>query len=178
MKFLATLFFCLLSFSTNAENIKIGFIDTNQVVTSLSQYKASIDEISSEFEPKKQELLDLYNHIELVRTKINEILKSDSNKSIENELIKLSNLEQSFRKETEFWQNTMNNKKINLLKEIEILVNQTINEYAKRENYDLILYENIAFASDKVDISKEIIAEIEKLWNLHYKKLLIWLMAQ
>jgi outer membrane protein len=163
MKFLATLFFCLLSFSTNAENIKIGFIDTNQVVTSLSQYKASIDEISSEFEPKKQELLDLYNHIELVRTKINEILKSDSNKSVEDELAKLSNLEQSFRQETEFWQNTMNNKKIDLLNEIEILVNQTINEYAKRENYDLILYENVAFVSDKVDISKEIIAEIEKL---------------
>ena len=163
MKVLAILFFCLLSFSTNAENIKIGFIDTNQVVTSLSQYKASIDEISSEFEPKKQELLDLYNHIELVRTKINEILKSDSNKSIEDELIKLSNLEQSFRNETEFWQNTMNNKKIDLLKKIEILVNQTINEYTKRENYDLILYENIAFVSDKVDISKEIIAEIEKL---------------
>ena len=163
MKVLAILFFCLLSFSTNAENIKIGFIDTNQVVTSLSQYKASIDEISSEFEPKKQELLDLYNHIELVRTKIDEILKSDSNKSIEDELAKLSNLEQSFRQETEFWQNTMNNKKIDLLKEIEILVNQTINEYAKRENYDLILYENIAFVSDKVDISEEIIAEIEKL---------------
>ena len=163
MKVLAILFFCLLSFSTNAENIKIGFIDTNQVVTSLSQYKASIDEISSEFEPKKQELLDLYNHIELVRTKIDEILKSDSNKSIEDELAKLSNLEQSFRKETEFWQNTMNNKKIDLLKEIEILVNQTINEYAKREKYDLILYENVAFVSDKVDISDEIIAEIEKL---------------
>ena len=163
MKVLAILFFCLLSFSTNAENIKIGFIDTNQVVTSLSQYKASIDEISSEFEPKKQELLDLYNHIELVRTKFDEILKSDSNKSIEDELAKLSNLEQSFSKETEFWQNTMNNKKIDLLKEIEILVNQTINEYAKRENYDLILYENVAFVSDKVDISKEIIAEIEKL---------------
>ena len=163
MKVLVIFFFYFLCFSTNAENIKIGFIDTNQVVTSLSQYKASIDEISSEFEPKKQELLDLYIHIELVRTKIDEILKSDSNKSIEDELIKLSNLEQSFRKETEFWQNTMNNKKIDLLKEIEILVNQTINEYAKRENYDLILYENIAFASDKVDISKEIIAEIEKL---------------
>ena len=163
MKVSLILFFCFLCLSTNAENIKIGFIDTNHVVTSLSQYKTSIDQISSEFEPKKQELLDLYNHIELVRTKIDEILKSDSNKSIEDELAKLSNLEQSFRRETEFWQNTMNNKKIDLLKEIEILVNQTINEYAKRENYDLILYENIAFVSDKVDISKEIIAEIEKL---------------
>ena len=163
MRGLAILFFCLLCLTSNAENIKIGFIDTNQVVTSLSQYKTSIDQISSEFEPKKQELLDLYNHIELVRTKIDEILKSDSNKFIEDELAKLSNLEQSFRKETEFWQNTMNNKKIDLLKEIEILVNQTINEYAKRENYDLILYENIAFVSDKVNISEEIIAEIEKL---------------
>jgi len=163
MKVLAIVFLCLLSFSTNADNIKIGFIDTSQVVTSLTQYKTSINEISSEFEPKKQELLNLYNHIELVRTKIDEILKSDSNKSIEDELAKLSNLEQSFRKETEFWQKNMNNKKIDLLKEIEILVNQTVNEYAKRENYDLILYENVAFVSDKVDISEEIIAEIEKL---------------
>ena len=83
MKVLVTLFFCFMCFTTNAENIKICFIDTNQVVTSLSQYKASIDEISSEFEPKKQELLNLYNHIELLRTKIDETLKSDSKKSIE-----------------------------------------------------------------------------------------------
>ena len=163
MKALAIFFLSLLCISSYANNIKIGFIDTNQVVTSLSQYKLSIDKISSEFEPKKQELLDLYNHIELVRTKIDVILKSDSSKSIQDELTKLSTLEKSFKQETEFWQENMNNKKIVLLKEIEILVNQTINEYAKRENYDLILYENIAFASDKVDISEEIIAEIEKL---------------
>ena len=163
MKALAIVIFSLLCLSSYAENIKIGFIDTNQVVTSLSQYKSSIEEISIEFEPKKQELLNLYNHIELLRTKIDETIKSDSKKSIEDELAKLSNLEQSFRKETEFWQKKMNNKKIDLLKEIETLVNQTINEYAKRENYDLILYENIAFVSDKVDISEEIIAEIEKL---------------
>ena len=44
-----------------------------------------------------------------------------------------------------------------------MIVNQTINEFALRENFDLILYENIAFASDEVDITDEIIAEIEKL---------------
>jgi outer membrane protein len=163
MKLLAIVFFSLLCVSSYAENIKIGFIDTNQVVTSLTQYKSIIDKISSEFEPKKQELLDLYNHIELVRTKIDASLKSDSSKSIEDELAKLSILEQSFSKETEFWQKTLNNKKIDLLRQIEILVNETIIEYAKRENYDLILYENVAFVSDKIDISKEIIAEIEKL---------------
>ena len=156
-------FFCFICLISNAKDIKIGFIDTNLVVTSLTQYKQSIELISSEFEPKKQELLDLFNHIELIRSKIDTIKKSDSNESIQIELTKLSNLEQSFKEETEFWQNTINNRKIDLLKEIELVVNQTINEYAIKENFDLILYENIAFVSDEVDITDEIIAEIERL---------------
>ena len=159
------IFICsfLLCLSSNATNLKIGFIDTNQVVTGIPQYKASLQELSREFEPKKQELLDLFNHIELLRKKIDETIKSDSGQPIEEELEKLANLEQSFKQETEFWQMTMNNKKLDLLREIELLVNQTINNYAVTENYDLIIYEGIAFVSDEVNITQEIIAEIEKL---------------
>ena len=148
--------------SSNASTIKIGFIDTNQVVTSLTLYKESIDLISREFEPKKQELLDLFNHIELLRSKINIIKKNSNNESIEAELIKLSNLEMSFKQETEFWQKMMNNKKIELLNEIELIINQAINEYATKEQFDLILYENVAFSSDKVNITDKIIELIEK----------------
>ena len=163
MRALVLFFCCLFCFSSKAENIKIGFIDTNQVVTNLSQYKSSLELISIQFEPKKQELLDLFKHIELVRSNIDLIKKSNSSQPLESELLKLSNLEMSFKQETEFWQKTINNPKIALLNEIELLVNQAIIEYATRENYDLILYENIAFVTDEVDISKEIIAEIEKL---------------
>ena len=53
--------------------------------------------------------------------------------------------------------------KIDLLKEIELIVNQTINEYAIRENFDLILYQNIAFVSEEINITQKIIDEIEKL---------------
>ena len=163
MKALAIFFFSLLCISSYAEKLKIGFIDTNQVLSNLNQYKESLDTISKEFEPKKQELLDLYKHIELVRLKIESIKKSDSNESIEAELTKLSNLEESFEQETEFWQNTINNRKIELLNKIELVINQTINEYALRESFDLILYDNVAFVSDQVNITQEIIAEIEKL---------------
>ena len=74
----------------------------------------------------------------------------------------LAKLELNFKEETEFWQKTMNNKKIILLNNIEMIVNQAINEYATQEEYDLILYENVAFASDKVNITEEIIKKIEK----------------
>jgi outer membrane protein len=60
----------------------------------------------------------------------------------------------------------MNNRKIDLLNDIESLVNQAINEYAIRESYDLILYDNIAFVSDKIDITQEIIL---KLKNYKYE---------
>ena len=161
MRALLFFFFCLVNLSSNASTIKIGFIDTNQVVTSLTLYKQSIDLISREFEPKKQELLDLFNHIELLRSKIDTINQTSNIESIEAELLKLSNLEKSFQQETEFWQKTMDKKKIKLLNEIEMIINQAIIQFATQEQFDLILYENVAFSSDKVNITDKIIELIE-----------------
>jgi outer membrane protein len=153
----------LASFSVCAETIKIGYIDTEKVVNNLPQYQQSINQIYVEFEPKKQELLDLFKHIELVRVKIDTINKSESKENLQSELSKLNLLEESFKKETEFWQEAMNNRKIELLQKIELLINNSVNELAVSENYDLILYENAAFVSDKINITSKVIKRIQKL---------------
>jgi len=163
MKILALSFLVLLSLSLQAETIKIGYIDTEQVINNISQYQQNVDELSREFEPKKQELLDLFKYIELLRKKINIINNSENKENLQLELSKLSSLEESFKKETEFWQDTMNNKKIELLQKIELLINTTINEIAISENYDLILYQNAAFVSDEVNITRKVIEKIQKL---------------
>ena len=153
----------LLAITASAETIKIGYINTEQVVNNLPQYQKRVLEISKEFEPKKQELLDLFNHIELLREKINTINKSEKKESLEIELSNLLSLEDSFKQETEFWQEKMNNNKIELLQQIELLINNTIKSLAISESYDLILYENAAFVSDEVNITYKIIERIEKL---------------
>jgi len=163
MKILALSFLVLLSLSLQAETIKIGYIDTEQVINNISQYQQNVDELYREFEPKKQELLDLFKYIELLRKKINIINNSENKENLQLELSKLSSLEESFKKETEFWQDTMNNKKIELLQKIELLINTTINEIAISENYDLILYQNAAFVSDEVNITRKVIEKIQKL---------------
>jgi len=163
MRILVLSFLALISISAYAETIKIGYIDTEQVVNNLPQYQQSIDQLSNQFEPKKQELLDLFKHIELLRSKVNSINKSDKEDNFQAELSKLTLLEESFRKETEFWQNKMNNKKMELLQKIELLINMTIKELAISENYDLILYENAAFVSDEVNITNIVIERIQKL---------------
>ena len=163
MKIIVILCSVLLAITASAETIKIGYIDTEQVVNNLPQYQKRILEISKEFEPKKQELLDLFNHIELLREKIDTISKSEKKENLQIKLSELASLEGSFKEETEFWQETMSNKKFELLQQIELLINNTIKSLAISEDYDLILYENAAFVSDEVNITYKIIERIEKL---------------
>jgi len=151
----------LLSFSAWAESVKIGYIDTQRVINNLPQYQQSVDKISKEFEPKKQELLDLFKHIELLRIKVNAINNSEKKENLQIELTKLASLEESFKQETEFWQEKMTTKKIELLQKIELLINNTINELAISENYDLILYENVAYVSDEINITDKVIERIQ-----------------
>jgi len=161
MRILVLFSLVLLSFSAWTESVKIGYIDTQSVVNNLPQYQQSVEELSKEFEPKKQELLNLFKHIELVRVKINAINNTEKKENLQIELSKLAFLEESFKQETEFWQETMNTKKIELLQKIELLINNTINELAISENYDLILYENAAFVSDEINITSKVIERIQ-----------------
>ena len=163
MRIIALSFLALLSLNAFAETLKIGYIDIDQVVNNLPQYQKNVDRLSNEFEPKKQELLDLFNHIELLRAKIIIINDSENKENLQRELSKLTFLEESFKQESEFWQVTMNNRKVELLQKIELLINNTINELAISESYDLILYENAAFVSNKVNITNKVIERIQKL---------------
>ena len=70
-------------------------------------------------------------------------------------------MELSFTEETEFWQTTINQRQVDLLKNIEIIINNAIKEFALEENFDLILYKTAAFVSSNIDISEKIISKIE-----------------
>ena len=156
---LFTLLFLVISAS--AESIKVGYIDTEKVVNSLTQYQQENSNIIKEFESKKKELLDLFNHIELVRANLSKIDKSLNENDFQIELNKVLKLESSFQQETEYWQETINQKKIDLLQKIEKIINEAINEFAANEGYDLILYENAAFVSKNINITNKIISTIE-----------------
>ncbi len=163
MRVFVLIFLAFLALPATAEPIKIGYIDTEKVVNSLSQYQQENDDIIQEFESKKQELLNLFNHIELVRANLNKIDKSLNENDFQIELNKVLELESSFQQETEYWQEKINQKKIDLLQKIEIVINKAIKEFAINEGYDLILYENAAFVSKNINITNKIISIIEDM---------------
>ena len=161
MRAIVLFLLALLVTSINAQSIKIGYIDVEEVINSLPQYQHDNDSLIQQFEPKKQQLLDLFKHIELLKKNLNNINRSINNENYQKELENIRELEASFQKETEFWQQQLNQKKYESLQKIETMINLTIEEFAISENYDLILYQNAAFVSDQVNITNQIISKIE-----------------
>ena len=161
MRVVVLFFLAVLVTSTNAQSIKIGYINVEEVINSLSQYQHDNDSLIQQFEPKKQQLLDLFKHIELLKENLNNLDRSLNNETYQEELNKIKELEISFQLETELWQQQLNQKKIELLQKIETMINLAINEFATSEKYDLILYQNAAFVSDQVNITNQIISKIE-----------------
>ena len=161
MRAIVLFLLALLVTSINAQSIKIGYIDVEEVINSLSQYQYDNDSLIQQFEPKKQQLLDLFKHIELLKENFNNDDRSINNENYQKELDNIRELEASFQKETELWQQQLNQKKYESLQKIETMINLAIEEFAISENYDLILYQNAAFASDQVNITNQIISKIE-----------------
>ena len=161
MRVVVLFLLALLVTSTNAQSIKIGYINVEEVINSLSQYQHDNDSLIQQFEPKKQQLLDLFKHIELLKENLNNLDRSLNNETYQEELDKIKELEVSFQLETELWQQQLNQKKIESLQKIETMINLAIEEFATSEKYDLILYQNAAFVSDQVNITNQIISMIE-----------------
>ena len=163
MRFLALFFFTILITPINAHSIKIGYIDVEKVINNLSQYQQENNSLIQQFEPKKQQLLDLFKHIELLKKNLNNIEATISNETYQKELEKIRELEISFQTDTELWQQQLNQKKRESLQKIETMINLVIEKFATSENYDLIIYQNAAFVSDQVNITNQIISKIEEL---------------
>ena len=161
MRVVVLFLLALLVTSTNAQSIKIGYINVEEVINSLSQYQHDNDSLIQQFEPKKQQLLDLFKHIELLKENLNNLDRSLNNETYQEELNKIKELEVSFQLETELWQQQLNQKKIESLQKIETMINLAIEEFATSEKYDLILYQNAAFVSDQINITNQIISKIE-----------------
>ena len=161
MKIIAFVVLALSISTVHAIELKIGYIDVDKVINNLSQYKKDNESLVREFDPKKIELIELFEYLELLKNQYrneSESLSSDLNQKNINDI---QNLEIRLQKETDLWQQQINTKQQLLLQKIELKVNNAVKQLAINENYVLILYQNAAFVDDSINITNSIISIIE-----------------
>jgi len=147
--------FFLLLFNTmlSAQPPKIGYINIDHVVTSSPQYSQANDRVIRKFKPKEGRLLLLSNNIQVLVNKFNKNKDGFSQAEIKTEINKITNLEQKLKQQAITLKKQLALENKQSLGKIQNLINMIIRKIAEEQNFDLILYQKVAYASKKINIT-------------------------
>jgi len=162
MRLILAFALALLVTSAFAHDLKIGYIDIEEVIKNTPQYQKDIDQINDQFQQTKDELLALFDHVNLLKenlTKSNKEPQADEyNKKFNN----LKKLELYFQQETIAWNEQLNIERTAAIKRIEVFINKIIKKHGTDKEFDIIFYQNVAFVSSEIDITQLIIDQIQE----------------
>jgi len=161
---LATLLFTvvtLASTSVFAADLKIGYVNAVKVIEEAPQGEAALKKLEAEFSPRDKKIIEMQNKIKQLEQELEKsalVLKEADRRAKEHETVVLKRdvrrLSQEFREDY----NLRRNEELAALQKI---VQKTIAEIAKLENYDLIL-ESAVYAGPKADITEKILKKLGK----------------
>ena len=109
-KIIALLICTLLVATASAQTLKIGYINIEEIISNSSQYQQESAQLAKEFQPKKQELLDLLDHINLLQSYLQKTSSHLPKESLQNKVDNINKLKVYFKKETELWQQQLTKK--------------------------------------------------------------------
>lgn len=159
-----TTFFILaglvLSASSTAHALKIGYVDLDKASRQAPQSLDATKRLESEFSPRKKALEADVKEFSQMEQKL---AKDSVTMSREQVMKKQSEI---FMRKRRFTRNQTESREDFKLREgeetrkLELVVVQAIEAVAKRDNYDLILTQGVIHASSAVDITTKVVEEL------------------
>jgi len=151
----------MLPVAANAEDTKIGFVNGTRLVEESPQAQAAADRIKKEFEPRQQEILKAQQQL---HEREERFLKDSAFMSVEEKQKKQREIVSAQRelklKDTELREDFTIRRNQEMGKVWEVL-REAIQAYAQDQNFDLILFEGVSYASPKVEVTDAILKRLK-----------------
>jgi outer membrane protein len=143
------------------DELKIGFVDGTRLSQEAPQAKAASDRLAKEFEPRKNEIVKAQ---EQMRDREERFVKESAFMSAADKQKKereLATAQRELRsKQNEFQEDLTIRRNEELAKVMDSL-RTAIQEYGKAEGYDLILFEGVSYASERVNLTDEVLKKLK-----------------
>ena len=164
MRFFA---FILVLFSgfLQAQPLKIGYINIDHLVSSSPQFIQANQVVIKAFQPQERQLLALSKQIQLSADTFNKNSKTLTQSERKTEIKKIANLERQLKQQARALKKQLNLKNEQELSKIQDLINRVIKQVAEDQNFDLILYQEVAYVSKKINITPIISQKLRLLFE-------------
>ena len=155
----------LLNGSLQAQPLKIGYINIDHLVSSSPQFIQANQVVIKAFQPQEKQLLALSKRIQLSADTFNKNSKTLTQVERKIEIKKIANLEYQLKQQAQTLKKQLKLKNEQELSKIQDLINRVIKQVAKDQNFDLILYQEVAYASKKINITPIISQKLRLLFE-------------
>jgi outer membrane protein len=155
----------LLSGSLQAQPLKIGYINIDHLVSSSPQFIQANQVVIKAFQPQERQLLALSKQIQLSADTFNKNSKTLTQSERKTEIKKIANLERQLKQQARSLKKQLNLKNKQELNKIQDLINRVIKQVAEDQNFDLILYQEVAYVSKKINITSIISQKLRLLFE-------------
>ena len=152
----------LVSQSVFAQDIKVGYVNVVKIIEQAPQGDAALKKLESEFGPRDRELRAMRDKITVLEEDLDKnalVLKESERRDKERELL---DLRRSLKRSTQEFREDYNLRRNEELGELQKIVYKAIVDIAKSDNFDLIIHEGAVFASDRIDITEQVLKQLSK----------------
>lgn len=143
--------------SVNAAELKIGVVNAGAVLDKSPQKTQALSRLEKEFSARGKSLESKLKGLRADQDKLakdSAILGADEQKSKERKILseqrELKRLQDEYSEDLSIRRNEE-------LRKLEQKIAQTIVDLAKKESYDLVVYQGVIYASDKVDMTAKVL---------------------
>ena len=161
MIFILLITFALSSATAHAE-LKAAFIDSEIILQQAPQALKAIEDMKKEFDGREQQLRELAAKVQSVEANLQKdaaVMSADQKKKIETEIIEMK---RKIRYDAQSLKDDVNLRRKLAIQKVRKAISNVIKEYGEKNSYDLIFTEGVAFAADTLNITQDILKELNK----------------
>jgi len=146
-----------------AADLNVGVVNAAKVIEDAPQAEAARKKLEEEFAPRDKKLVSLQKELRSLEAKLERdgpIMSESARRSLERDII---SLKRDFKRGQDEFREDLNLRRNEEFGKLQKRVSEVIITIAKKGKYDLILTDGVIYASDKVDITNQIVERLKSM---------------
>lgn len=148
--------------NANAADLKIGYVQVDKILQEAPQTAESGKKLEREFSPRSIELDKMQKQIRDIEASLDKEGVTMSEAERRNKERDASNQKIEFQRKQRELREDINLRKNEELASLQDRINKAVQTVSETENYDLVVYGGVAYASKKIDITDKVLKLLGK----------------
>ena len=155
----------LLITNVSFAELKIGFVNIPAVLEKAPQAEKAKKRLEQEFSPRDKQLVAQQKEIDSMETRISKeasVLTKSERTKLENEVL---NRKRDAQREQQKFSEDFNIRRNEELGKLQSRIVEVIRAIAKDQSFDLLLTDDVIYASEKIDVTAQVQQKLSALPN-------------